>query len=56
MFEYFFPDELASSAYSIDYEGLYEEGCRGLRVLRMMSEQNIYTRPVSPADPDIWRP
>ena len=30
IFECFFPDELASSAYSIDYESLYEEGCRGI--------------------------
>lgn len=30
MFEAFFPDECAVSAYDIDYEGLYESGYRGI--------------------------
>lgn len=30
MFDYFFPDELAESSYSIDYEDLYRAGYRGL--------------------------
>ena len=30
MFEIFFPDETVSSTYDIDFEGLYEEGYRGI--------------------------
>ena len=30
MLERFYPDNEAQSAYVIDYEGLYEKGCRGL--------------------------
>ena len=30
MFQCFFPDEYLDSAYAIDYEGLYEQGYRGL--------------------------
>jgi hypothetical protein len=30
MFECFYPDEIKSSAYVIDYEGLYKAGYRGL--------------------------
>ncbi len=30
MFEQFYPDEWLDSAYVIDYEGLYEQGVRGL--------------------------
>lgn len=30
MFQCFFPDEYLDSAYVIDYEGLYEQGYRGL--------------------------
>ena len=30
MFRCFFPDEIKNSAYEIDYEGLYQEGYRGL--------------------------
>ena len=30
MFQTFFPDEYLDSAYQVDYEALYEEGCRGI--------------------------
>lgn len=30
LFERFYPDECVDSAYSIDYEGLYNEGYRGI--------------------------
>ena len=30
MFEHFYPDEIRSSAYSINYEKLYQQGYRGL--------------------------
>ena len=30
MIEQFYPDEWLDSAYVIDYEKLYKEGCRGL--------------------------
>ena len=30
MLEQFYPDNEADSAYVIDYERLYEKGCRGL--------------------------
>lgn len=30
MFEFFYPDEFFDSAYSIDYEKLYQEGYRGV--------------------------
>lgn len=30
MFEKFFPDETVASTYEIDFEGLYEEGYRGI--------------------------
>lgn len=30
MFDMFFPDRYVASTYVIDYEKLYEEGCRGL--------------------------
>lgn len=30
MLERFYPDEDVESAYGIDYEGLYREGCRGI--------------------------
>lgn len=30
MFEKFFPDDIASSTYEIDFEGLYQEGYRGI--------------------------
>lgn len=30
MFEFFYPDEYYDSAYSIDYERLYQEGYRGI--------------------------
>ena len=30
LFEKFFPDEYVDSAYGIDYEGLYEQGYRGI--------------------------
>lgn len=30
MFEIFFPDETVSSTYDIDFEGLYQEGYRGI--------------------------
>lgn len=30
MLEIFYPDEMVDSAYEIDYEGLYEEGYRGI--------------------------
>ena len=30
MFERFFPDDYLDSTYSIDFEKLYREGCRGV--------------------------
>lgn len=30
MLEIFYPDQEAASAYEIDYEALYEKGCRGI--------------------------
>ena len=46
MFEIFYPDETAESAYTIDYEKLWKEGYRGI----IYDIDNTLVLPDAPAD------